>query len=152
MQKKLLKKENQNWNALAKNFKNKQMNNIASEIELLYKKVEQYSKTSFELLQLNTIDKISDIISSLSVVISISIIVAMFTLFISIGVSLYIGKLLNDYALGFFIISGFYFILGIILFIFRNTLIKIPIDNLIVSKFLKDKDSQEDTESNATQL
>jgi hypothetical protein len=115
------------------------MENIATNIELLYKKAEQYSKTSFELLQLNTIDKISDVISSLSVVISISIIVAMFTLFINIGISLYIGKLLNDYAMGFFLVSGFYFIVAIIVYLFRKTLIKIPIDNLIVSKLLKDK-------------
>ena len=115
------------------------MENIATNIELLYKKAEQYSKTSFELLQLNTINKISDVISSLSVVISISIIVAMFTLFINIGISLYIGKLLNDYAMGFFLVSGFYFIVAIIVYLFRKSLIKIPIDNLIVSKLLKDK-------------
>jgi hypothetical protein len=115
------------------------MENIATNIELLYKKAEQYSKTSFELLQLNTIDKISDVISSLSVVISISIIVAMFTLFINIGISLYIGKLLNDYAMGFFLVSGFYFIVAIVVYLFRKSLIKIPIDNLIVSKLLKDK-------------
>ena len=120
------------------------MENIATDIELLYKKAEQYSKTSFELLQLNTIDKTSDVISSLSVVISISIIVAMFTLFINIGISLFIGKLLNDYAMGFFMVSGFYFIVAIIVYIFRKTLIKIPIDNLIVSKFLKDKIISED--------
>jgi hypothetical protein len=120
------------------------MENIATDIELLYKKAEKYSKTSFELLQLNTIDKTSDVISSLSVVISISIIVAMFTLFINIGISLFIGKLLNDYAMGFFLVSGFYFIVAIIVFIFRKTLIKIPIDNLIVSKLLKDKIISED--------
>ena len=113
------------------------MENIATDIELLYKKAEQYSKTSFELLQLNTIDKTSDVISSLSVVISISIIVAMFTLFINIGISLFIGNLLGNDALGFLIVSGFYFVLGIVFYIFRKTLIKIPIDNLIVSKLLK---------------
>ena len=127
------------------------MENIATDIELLYKKAEQYSKTSFELLQLNTIDKTSDVISSLSVVISISIIVAMFTLFINIGISLFIGNLLNDYAMGFLLVSGFYFIVAIIVFIFRKTLIKIPIDNLIVSKLLKDKIISED-ESNPNHL
>ena len=127
------------------------MENIATDIELLYKKAEQYSKTSFELLQLNTIDKTSDVISSLSVVISISIIVAMFTLFINIGISLFIGKLLNDYAMGFLLVSGFYFVLGIVFYIFRKTLIKIPIDNLIVSKLLKDKIISED-ESNPNHL
>ena len=115
------------------------MENIATDIELLYKKAEKYSKTSFELLQLNTIDKTSDVISSLSVVISISIIVAMFTLFINIAISILIGNLLGNDALGFLIVSGFYFVLGIVFYIFRKTLIKIPIDNLIVSKLLKDK-------------
>ncbi len=127
------------------------MENIATDIELLYKKAEQYSKTSFELLQLNTIDKTSDVISSLSVVISISIIVAMFTLFINIGISLFIGNLLGNDALGFLIVSGFYFVLGIVFYIFRKTLIKIPIDNLIVSKLLKDKIISED-ESNPNHL
>ena len=120
------------------------MENIATDIELLYKKAEQYSKTSFELLQLNTIDKTSDVISSLSVVISISIIVAMFTLFINIAISILIGNLLGNDALGFLIVSGFYFVLGIVFYIFRKTLIKIPIDNLIVSKLLKDKIISED--------
>lgn len=115
------------------------MENIATDIELLYNKAEKYTKTSFELLQLNTIDKTSDVISSLAVVTSMVIIVAMFVLFINIGISLLIGKLLNDYAMGFFLISGFYFIVALIVFVFRKTFIKIPIDNLIVSKLLKDK-------------
>lgn len=124
------------------------MENIASNVELLYKKAEQYSKTSLELLKLHTIEKTSDVISSLTVVISISIsiIVGMFTLFVNIGISFFIGNLLGNNALGFFIVSGFYFILGIIVFIFRKSLIKIPIDNLIVSKLLKEKKQLKETE------
>lgn len=122
------------------------MENIASNVELLYKKAEQYSKTSLELLKLHTIEKTLDVISSLTVVISISIIVGMFTLFVNIGISFFIGNLLGNNALGFFIVSGFYFILGIIVFIFRKSLIKIPIDNLIVSKLLKEKKQLKETE------
>lgn len=130
------------------------MENIAENMELLYKKVEKYSKTSFELLQLNTIAKTSDVISSLAVVITISILLAMFTLFMNIGISLFIGHLLHDYAMGFFIISGFYFIVGILFYAFRKSLIKIPIDNLIVSIFLKEeeKDELENSENNPNQL
>ncbi|WP_445719564.1 hypothetical protein [Flavobacterium sp.] len=127
------------------------MENIAENVELLYEKAEQYSKTSFKLLQLTTIEKTSDVISSLSVIIVISILFAMFTLFINIGISLYIGALLKNTALGFFIVSGFYFILVIAVFIFRKSLIKIPIDNLIVFKLLKeekDLNSDKKTPSN----
>ncbi|WP_288984130.1 hypothetical protein [uncultured Flavobacterium sp.] len=124
------------------------MKNIAENVELLYKKAEKYSKTSFELLQLKTIDKTSDVISSLSVVIAISILLAMFTLFMNIGISLFIGHLLNNYALGFFLISGFYFMLGIIFYVFRKKLIKIPIDNLIVSIFLKEEAKNSESDLN----
>ena len=122
------------------------MENIASNVALLYKKAEQYSKTSLELLKLQTVEKTSEVISSLAVVISISIIVGMFSLFVNIGISFFIGNLLKNNALGFFIVSGFYFILGIIVFIFRKSLIKIPIDNLIVSKLLREKNSSNDIE------
>jgi hypothetical protein len=124
------------------------MKNIAENVELLYKKAEKYSKTSFELLQLKTIDKTSDVISSLSVVIAISILLAMFNWFMNIGISLFIGHLLNNYALGFFLISGFYFMLGIIFYVFRKKLIKIPIDNLIVSIFLKEEAKNSESDLN----
>ena len=115
------------------------MENIAKNIELLYEKAEQYSKTSFKLVQLATIEKTSDVISSFSVIIVISILFAMFTLFINIGISLYIGALLKNTALGFFIVSGFYFLLVVAVFIFRKSLIKIPIDNLIIFKLLREE-------------
>jgi hypothetical protein len=100
---------------------------------------------------LNAIDKSSDVISSLAVVATLAFIVAIFTLFINLGLALLIGNALGDYAMGFFLVSGFYFIVAIIVFIFRKTLIKIPIDNLIVSKLLKDKIISED-ESNPNHL
>ena len=114
------------------------MDSIAENIELLYQKVEKYSKTSFELLQLSTIDKTSDILSSLAVVIVVSFLSAMFTLFLNIGISLYLGDLLHNYVLGFIIVAACYLLIGIIIYLFRKSLIKTPIDNLIVSKFLKE--------------
>jgi hypothetical protein len=114
------------------------MENIAENIELLYQKVEKYSKTSFELLQLSTINKTSDILSSLAVVIVLSMLLAMFTLFLNIGISLYLGDLLHNYVQGFIIVAICYFIIGIIIFFFRKSLIKTPIENLIISKFLKE--------------
>jgi uncharacterized membrane-anchored protein len=62
----------------------------------------------------------------------------MFTLFLNIGISLYLGDLLQNYVLGFIIVAVCYLLIGIIIYLFRKSLIKTPIDNLIVSKFLKD--------------
>ena len=119
------------------------MENIATNIERLYEKAENYTKTSFELVKLRAIDKTSEIISSLAVVISIACIIAMFSLFLNIGIAIWIGNKLNDMASGFLIVSGFYFIAGIVVYIFRSNWIKGPIDNLIVGKLLENKERDE---------
>lgn len=120
------------------------MDNIATNFEQLYNKAVLYTKTSLELAKLKAIDKTSDIISSLAVIISISMIVAMFTLFLNIGIALWIGEMLNNMSLGFLIISGFYVIVAIIVYVLRKSLIKEPIDNLIVSKLLETKNREND--------
>ena len=119
------------------------MENIATNIERLYEKAESYTKTSFELVKLRAIDKTSEIISSLAVVISIAFIIAMFSLFLNIGIAIWIGNELNDMASGFLIVSGFYMIAGIAVYMFRKNWIKGPIDNLIVGKLLETKERKE---------
>lgn len=117
------------------------MDNIATNVELLYDKAKKYVDTSIDLLRLNAVDKTADVMSSLIARIIIVIIVAMFTLFINIGISLYIGKLIGAYYLGFVIISTFYLLIAILLYFYSNRFIKIPLTNLIIIKLLKTKDS-----------
>jgi predicted membrane channel-forming protein YqfA (hemolysin III family) len=116
------------------------MENIAKNIGTLYNTAEQYSKTSLELIKLNVIDKSSDVISSLAVIVSLSLILAVFSLFFNIGIALLLGKAFESYAMGFFIVSGFYLLIAIVVYIFRKSLIKIPIDTIVVKKLMKEKD------------
>lgn len=117
------------------------MEHTAASLEMLYEKAKKYTQTSLDLLVLNTIDKSADVLSSLASRVFIALTVAMFTLFINIGISLFIGKLLNEYYLGFFIVSGFYFIIAGVLYVFKDKLIETPIANLIIAKLLKSKRS-----------
>ena len=115
------------------------MDNTATNIELLYEKAKTYTETSLELFRLNAIDKTADVASSLMARMAIVMVVAMFTLFINIGIGLFIGKMLGEYYLGFMIVSLFYLILAIVLYLFSNQFIKIPITNLVIEKLLKTK-------------
>ena len=67
----------------------------------------------------------------------------MFSLFLNIGIAIWIGNELNDMASGFLIVSGFYLIAGIAVYMFRKNWIKGPIDNLIVGKLLETKERKE---------
>ncbi len=117
------------------------MEHTAESLEMLYEKAKKYTQTSLDLLVLNTIDKSADVLSSLTSRIFIAMAVAMFTLFINVGISLFIGKLLNEYYLGFLIVSAFYFIIASVLYFFKDKLIETPITNMIIDKLLKSKRS-----------
>lgn len=117
------------------------MEDLATSVDMLYEKAKKYTETSAELLALKTVDKSADVLSSLITVVLIVIVVAMFTLFINVGLSLFIGTLLNEYYLGFIIISAFYLVLALVLYLFKDKFIKIPVTNLIIVKLLKSKNS-----------
>lgn len=115
------------------------MESTASHIEALYKKAKTYTETSIELYKLNAIDKTADVVSSIVYWLALGSIVVVFLLFINIGISLYIGKLLEATYLGFLIVSSFYLVLGILLYIFNDKLIDRPITNLVISKLMRAK-------------
>ena len=117
------------------------MEDTAASVEMLYEKAKKYTQTSLDLLVLNTIDKTADVLSSLTSRAFIALAVAMFTLFVNVGISLFIGKLLNEYYLGFLIVSAFYFIMAAVLYFFKDKLIETPIANMIIDKLLKSKRS-----------
>lgn len=115
--------------------------NMAKSIDELYEKAKKYTATSAELLALNAVDKTADVLASLTSIMLLVIVIAMFTLFVNLGLSLYIGSLLNQYYLGFFIVSGLYLLLALALYTFKDKLIKTPVANLIIAKLLKSKNT-----------
>jgi hypothetical protein len=104
----------------------------------MYEKAENYTKTSLELVKLKTVSATADVLSTLTSRIAVGIVVAFFTLFLNIGLSLWIGKELGEYYYGFFIIALFYLIVAIVLHKTQHKLIKTPIGNMIISNILKD--------------
>lgn len=128
------------------------MDNIATNIEMLYQKAKEYTETSIELLRLNAIDKTADVVSSLFARLALVMLVAMFTLFINIALSIFIGKLLNEMYLGFLIVSGVYLILAVVVFYFNDKLLKIPITNLVIAKLLKTKDKKTNSNNSEDEI
>jgi len=124
------------------------MGSFAEEKDHLIHKVERYVKTRLDLLKLNLVEQTAEIISTLFSGLIFIIIFAIFTLFVNIGVSLFIGKLLNDNALGFLLVSLFYLIIGIIFYFYRGKWIKTPLSNLIINKLLNKYDLDEIIEQN----
>ena len=114
------------------------METNATTNENIFEKAENYTRTSLELVKLRTVSASADVLSTITSKIVVGAVVAFFTLFLNIGISLWIGKELGEYYYGFFILAGFYLIVAIVLHTFQHSLIKTPIGNIVISSILKE--------------
>lgn len=112
------------------------MENQASLIGTLFEKAEHYAETSAELYKLKAIYKSADVISTLIARFVVIVFITLFFLTLNIGIALWIGETLGKSYYGFFIVAGFYVLVGILLYVFRNTWIKQPFRDSIISQAL----------------
>ncbi|MDD2549710.1 MAG: hypothetical protein PHD00_06405 [Bacteroidales bacterium] len=113
------------------------MKNIVDSIESLKKNATDYGKTSLNLIKLKAINKTSDVISSLIPRLIVLLILTIFLLFLSLGVALYLGEILENIIYGFFVVAAFYGIIGLIVHLFMHNRIKRGIFDYIIKLALK---------------
>lgn len=100
----------------------------------LFEKTGEYIETNVDLFKLKAISKSSDVISSLATALVLLIVSLLFIAMLSIAVSLWIGNAMGNYYYGFFIVAGFYLLLGIVFYLARNSIFKNPIADMLIKK------------------
>jgi hypothetical protein len=113
------------------------MSDTAVSFQSFLEKSQDYLETKVELAKLKAIDKSSDVLSTLIVLVSMIFAGLLAFLFISIALALYLGFLVGSAHAGFFIMGGFYAVILLLLFLRRDKWIKTPVTNLIIKKMLK---------------
>ncbi len=113
------------------------MENQATTVESLIDRVKSYVETRIDLLRLKAIDKSSSFLSLLITIIVVLLVGFIFFIFLNIGIALLLGEMLGKSYYGFFIVAGFYIIIGLVLFIFREKWIKAPIANSMIKKLME---------------
>ncbi len=107
-----------------------------SNIEMLFSKSMEYAETRVNLFKLKAVDKSSHVTTSIIWRLVVAILCMSALLFLNIGISFWLGEVLGKTYFGFFIIGGFYLIVGLIVYLLRDKLIKIPLGDFIVKKLL----------------
>jgi hypothetical protein len=113
-------------------------------MEKLKKKIEDAGSTLYELYEteselrkLQTIEKISEAFS-ISVAGIAVLVVGFFALvFASLALAAVISEKAGHSYVGFLSVGGFYLVLCILFFVFRDRWIKIPLSNQIIKNFFK---------------
>lgn len=103
--------------------------------EPLLERAEAYGKTSFNLLKLKTVDKTSDVLSSFVSRLLLGIFCTIFLVTLNIAIALWLGDLLGKSYYGFFIVAGFYGIIGLVLYITHPS-IKEKVSKQIIQQIL----------------
>jgi hypothetical protein len=107
-----------------------------SVVESLVEHIESYTKTTIELTKLKTLRGGSKAASNAAVTVVLLLLGCFTLLFLSTGAAIWIGKLLDSVYAGFFIVAGFYAVLGLLFYLLRDRLIKRPISNSIIQHFI----------------
>jgi hypothetical protein len=112
------------------------MQSKTSLIEPLLERVEEFGKTSFELLKLKSVDKTADLSAILISRLLVVIILSIFVITLNIALAMWLGDLLGKNYYGFLIVASFYGLIGIGLYFF-HPLIKASLKNFIITQMLK---------------
>ena len=106
-------------------------------IESLIERTAEYSKTSFELGKLKALDKASDVVSTVIPHSIVFFLLASFMLFLNLGLAFWFGNILSNYFYGFFLVAGFYGIIGIVFHFFMHKWVKKSLFNYFIKQLLK---------------
>ena len=117
------------------------MKNKAVLIEMLFEKVESYTKTTLELYRLKAIDKLTDVFATIASSLIIAVIIALFFILFSIGLALYLGELLGKNYYGFFALGGLYALIAIIMAMNRRAWLEIKLNDFLINQIFKEKDN-----------
>ncbi|MBF6608313.1 MAG: hypothetical protein ITG00_06210 [Flavobacterium sp.] len=109
-------------------------------VETLIERAEDYAKTSYELYKLKAIEKGSSIVSLLIASVVFYVVFLLFMIILSIGFSLYLGKIFGEVHYGFMAVAGFYLLVMIILIVFRKQLLLDVFANLLINSIFKEED------------
>jgi hypothetical protein len=116
------------------------------DLATIIQKVNEHVDTRLTYLRLNFSEKVAVVISKAG---SLSIVLVLFLLFfffLNVAAALWIGKYFGDNVIGFAAVSGFYFLISILVLIFRKSVVEKKIQDSIVKSIYPENEEDEDNE------
>lgn len=113
------------------------MYSVINNVEKLVASVSDIAETKIALIKLKAAGKISTSLSTLIFFIIIAVFGSVALTIISFGFAYFIGSKLNNISYGFFIIGGFYVLIGLLVFINRKKWVEKPVSDLLIDKLIQ---------------
>lgn len=117
------------------------MEETKNEIKELVSEFKEYINLRTKLAELQIKNAAAELIANMATSVTSVLFLSMTFLFGSLALGFYLSKLFQDYATGFSIVGGIYFLLALIILLFKRS-IKEKISNSIISQLFKEIDNE----------
>jgi hypothetical protein len=112
---------------------------IESTLGNLRRIAQEYLETQVELLKVQAAEKLSALLSNIIAYLVLVFFLLFFLLFASAGLAWVISAWIGKTYAGFFIVGGFYLLIGLIIFKSKEGLLRKPLRNAIIRQLFNDK-------------
>jgi hypothetical protein len=114
------------------------MSELFTHIEELAGSARNYLHTRIEVVKLNTAAKVSSVTSNIVARIVVAVVFIFFLFFGGMAAAFALGEWLGRTYWGFLAVAGFYLIAGIVVWLAREKMIRMPIMNAIIEQLFKE--------------
>jgi fatty acid desaturase len=106
--------------------------------------IKEYVNARIDSIKLSVAEKVSAVLANILAGLVVAFVFLLFVILFSIGLALIIGEWIGHAWAGFLIVAGLYLFFGVIVWVARGKLIRLPIMNAIIQQlFRNDEDHQE---------
>ena len=117
------------------------MNDQHSFLSDLKQVVTEYLEAKIQLVKISSFEKIAKVTATLFSSIVIALTVFFLLLFLSISGGFLFGKLLDSNSLGFLIVVGIYFILLVLIIVFKKNMLEKYISDKVIEQLFEKEDN-----------
>ncbi|MFN7119936.1 MAG: phage holin family protein [Saprospiraceae bacterium] len=95
-----------------------------------------YVEKQFDYVRLEVAERTAKVTSTLVTVIAITFFVLLVIIMLSLTLGFYLGDVFESYSLGFLAVTGIYFVIALVIFALRRSIITNPILSMIIKAML----------------
>ncbi|CAN5574070.1 hypothetical protein BH10BAC3_BH10BAC3_14630 [soil metagenome] len=107
---------------------------IKEKIENLAEKTQDLAETAYKLALIEATEQVTKVVSAIIIISVLSLLSNFLLLFLGFGVAKWIGDMLDDVKMGYFIVGGFYLLLILVIIASSKKVIIPYFRNFIIKK------------------
>ncbi|MDB5121426.1 MAG: hypothetical protein JWN56_2644 [Sphingobacteriales bacterium] len=105
----------------------------------LIDKIKEYVNLRIELAKLSAVEKGSKLFATIVTDSIIGLLLVLTFVFASFGLCFYLSEVIGNTYVGFFIVAGFYLLIGLIIYAIKDSIVEKRLANRVITKVFKDR-------------